>query len=206
MCIRDRVTPAQTTTYRLTATGSGTTVSANLTVTVQQPTHRVVLTADSEISGFVRSSGAFTTGFVYVGDDSNNRGIQGFVTFDISSIPAGATITRVVVDMSTYEIPFQCPHPYFGCLGAYAHPYYTLYGQYRTGAVSAPIGEWCSLHELSTASTMAGFRTALQQKVGQNLFQFRLQFADMETDFDETNDLYRWPVNRLPRMTVEYTT
>jgi len=199
------VTPESTTTYRLTATGGGSTVAANITVAVQQPAGGTTLIADSELSGYARSSGAYTTGYVYVGDDSSDRGIQGYVTFDISSIPGNAVITRVIMDLTDYETPYGSPYPNLGCLGAYVHNYNALDGSdYWTAGLPTPIGTWCSFDDLNTETDAPGFRSALQQRVGKNTFQFRLQFGAMETDGDGKDTLLRWPIDHLPRMIVEY--
>ena len=201
-----QVAPDETTTYKLTATGGSATVNAGVTVAVQQSMRRVILTADSELSGFVRWSGIYTMGGVYVGDDSSDRGIQGFLTFDISRIPVDAIITRVSLDLIGYEIPHEMPFPEMGCLSAYLHNYYTLYGQYWTKDVSTPIAEWCGVDDLQRPIESTRFRNVLQQRVGQNTFQFRLQFAERISDGDGKNDLLYWPERSLPKMTVEYYT
>jgi hypothetical protein len=200
------VTPESTTTFKLTATGGGSTVAANITVAVQQPASGATLTADGELSGYVRSSGAYTTGFVYAGDDSSDRGIQGYVTFDISSIPDNAVITRVVVDLSDYETPYGSPYPNLGCLSAYVHNYNKLEGSdYWTASLPTPIGRWCNFDDLNTSAEMPGFKNALQQRVGRGTFQFRVQFGDTESDGDGEDTMLRWPLLHLPRMMVEYT-
>ena len=198
------VTPDETTTYTLTATGDGSTASAAITVSVQTTVHRITLAADTEVSGFVRSSGAFTTGYVYVGDDSHNRGIQGFLTYNISRIPDDAVITKVIVDMSDYETPHDRPFPDLESLTAYEHPYDTLYNEYWSLAPSAPLAEWWSLKDLDTPVSEPGFVDALQRRVGERDLQIRLQFAEKETDDDDENDLLRWVPEHLPMLIVEY--
>lgn len=201
------VTPGSTTTYTLTATGGGSMVSAALTITVTQANRVVTLSADIEMSGFVRSLGIYVPGAVYVGDDSSDRGIQGFVTFDISCIPSNATITRVVLDMSRYNVPYDSPIPSLGCLSAYVHNYTTLYGQYRSpGDLPTPMLGWCSLGALDRPVESARLVNAVQARVGRNRFQFRLQFADGETDGNHRNNLLYWPEQGLPQLIVEYRT
>ncbi len=199
------VTPDETTTYRLTATGGGVTAAANVTVTVQRPVKTVVLTPEMEISGFIRSSGGVTPGGdIYVGDDDANRGVRSYLTYDISRIPADATITRVIVDLSGYETPYEPPFPVLGCLSAFEHPYNTLHGEYLMPGLPGAIETWCDFDELDTPTDSIGFRNALQKRVGEYSFQFRLQFADMETDGDGQRDLLHWPRARVPKLTVEY--
>ncbi len=197
------VTPDQTTTYVLTATRDGFTTTAEVAVAVERLVQRVTLVADGGLSGYVRQSGVFRTMGMYVGDDDSNRGFQGFLTYDMTRIPEGATITTVVVDLSEYEIPYSPPFPHLGCLGAYVQEYGTLYGAYWLDDLPAPIGAWCSLDELDSPAAEDGFRAELQKTVGRELFQFRLQFAD-RSEGDDTRDLLHWERYGLPTLTVEY--
>lgn len=198
--------PDETTVYTLTATGVGSTVAASLTITVQPATSAVTLTPNIDLTGFIRSSGSVTTGDLFVGDDEADRGIQAFLTYDISLIPDDAVITRVVVDLSGYEVPYYSPYPALGCLSAFVHDYNTLHGEYWWGAVPASIGEWCSFGELDAPRHWTGFRNALQQRIGTDRFQVRLQFADMESDGDGRRDLLHWPRPEMPSLTIEYYT
>jgi len=201
------VKPAQTITYTLTATGANATVSARLTIMVESGDRTVTLTPDIEMTGFVRSLGIYTPGSVYVGDDSGDRGIQGFITYDISCVPEDATITQVSIDMSDYEAPYGSPLPDLGCLTAYVHNYSTLYGQYRLpDDLPTPIGEWCSLGDLDSGWDSSKLLNAVQARVGKTRFQFRLQFADGETDGNSDNDLFYWSESNLPTLTIEYYT
>jgi plastocyanin len=285
------VTPAATTTYKLTATGGGSTATAQLTVTVQAPVLDIVffnadpeevvsggvskltwkttgatevkilpifgvvakegflnvtltgeqvhtftltatdgdktLTAKVDIetyllmptnysitiepvlseSGYVRSTGAPWANHIYVGDDTNNIGIQGFVSFDISGIPDDAVITSVFVDLSDRQSTYGQPFNDLGCLRAYAHNYGTLDGgDYFTGSPLGALGRWCSQDQVDTpgGGLTTGFNDALQDRVGQDRFQIRLQFNDKATDNDGNNDLVRWSTSALPKLIVEY--
>jgi hypothetical protein len=201
------VTPTSTTTYTLTATGGGIVATGAVTVVVEHAASAVVLTADVEMTGFVRSLGIYVPGAVYVGDDSSDRGIQGFITFDISAIPDDAEVTRVTIDMSGYQVPHGSPLPDLGCLTAYVHSYSTLYGQYRTSDdLPSPIGEWCFVDDLDEPWESSGLRDAVQSHIDETRFQFRLQFAEGETDGDHGNDMLYWPEGGLPTLTVEYYT
>jgi len=201
-----RVTPVATTTYTLTAMGDDSIATAIVTITVQ-PARGMTLIADVEASGYVRSSGTGTTEYVYVGDDANNRAIQGFVTIDISHIPDDAVIVSAVLDLSDYEIPDESPFPQLGCLGAYMHDYYRLEGSdYWSRDVPSPVEEWCSIDDVNAPVDSFGIRNALQARVGESWFQFRLQFADRATDSDDVGDHLRWTPEHPPKMIVEYTT
>ena len=200
-----QVTPEVTTTYTLTALGAGPAATAGLTVTVSQALRRITLTADTDMSGYVRWSGIYRTVGIYVGDDQSNRGIQGFLTYRISRIPEGAVIERVIVDMSDYDLPYDSPFPHMGCLGAYLQSYTTLYGAYWMGDdVSSPMAVWCDLPSLNTPAEQLGFKRALQRRVGENVFQFRLQFAERESDYDDVRDMLHWQRDFMPRLIVEY--
>ncbi|MFC2009038.1 PKD domain-containing protein [Chloroflexota bacterium] len=199
------VTPGATTTYKLTGTGGGSTVTANAKVTVQAAANSVTIEADEELSGYIRSSGVERNIGLYVGDDDADRAIQGFLTYRISGIPDDAVITRVIVDLSTYEIPYQSPFPEMGCLRAFVHEYDSLGNQYWTGKATSPIGEWCELAALDFPAALAGMKDALQDEVGENEFQFRLQFSDATSDWDGIRDMLHWERGYLPTMTVEYS-
>jgi hypothetical protein len=200
------VTPDVTTTYELTATSADFAVIASVTVTVQQAdVSQVTLTADDELSGYIRSSGVERNIGIYVGDDDANRDIQGFLTFDISDIPDDATITRVILDLSGYDTPYDLPYPGLGCLRAYVHEYGSLGGQYWTGKLTNPIGEWCNFADLDIPTGSPGFRDALQEQLGEKKFQFRLQFSDPHSDLDGTRDLLHWERGSLPTLIVEYS-
>jgi len=195
-------------TYTLIATDGDDTLTAEVEIEsyIAMPNHyEVTLVADLNQSGYVRSTGAPWTKYIYVGDDNNNIGIQGFVTFDISDIPDDAQIASVVVDLSDYDSPHGTPFEDFGCLKAYAHNYGVLDGgDYWTLRRPAPIGEWCDWEDLDEPSVMSGFKTALANQVGEDRFQFRLQFVDDETDGENDNDLLRWLSGHEPVLTISY--
>jgi hypothetical protein len=202
------VTGEQVHVFTLIATDGVDTVTAEVEIEsyLTMPNHYTVeLEADIDASGYVRSTGAPWAEYIYVGDDNNDIGMQGFVTFDISDIPADAVITRVTVDMSNYETPHDLPFSHLGCLRAYAHDYGALDGgDYWSMQLPLHIGEWCDFDDLDTASDWDGFKDTLQDKVGGERYQFRLQFKDRDTDDDGVQDLLRWSDENLPRMTVEY--
>ncbi len=198
------VAPGETTTYELTATGSDMTDTGTVTITVDPPAHTITLTPEIEISGFIRSSGAVTPGEIFVGDDDANRGIRGFLTYDISRIPDDGVITQVMLDLSGVRVPYGLPFDHLGCLSAFEHPYNTLHGEYLMPGIPGQIGEWCDFDDLKSPDPLPGFRDPLQDSVGTGEFQFRLQFADMETDGDGERDMLQWPRQDLPPMTVEY--
>lgn len=195
---------AQTTTYELTATGNGTTVKDTVTIVVDPPAQKLSITPDIEMSGFIRSSGSVTPGEIWVGDDDANRGVRGFLTYDISRIPKDAVITQVTLELSGYETPYGLPFEHLGCLSAFEHRYNTLHGEYLMPGIEGQIGEWCGFADLDSATNLPGFQDRLQDRLHTGTFQFRLQFAEMESDGDGTRDMLRWPRQQMPVMSVEY--
>jgi hypothetical protein len=196
--------------FTLTASKGTTTLTAEVEIEsylLMPDEHTVTLTADIGASGYVRSTGAPWAEYIYVGDDNNNISLQGFVTFDISGIPADAMIASVEVDLSDSASTYGNPFDDLGCLRAYADDYGTLGGSdYFDGSPLAAIGRWCSQDDVDTpgGGLTTDFKDALQDRVGQDTFQFRLQFNQEETDDDNNNDMVRWSGTDLPRLVVTY--
>ena len=203
------VTPATTTTYTLTATNAAGTVTASVqvVVTTAPPVdYTVTLKPIVDESGYVRDTGQVTTKYMYVGDDTNNLSLQAFMSFDISGIPAGATISSVVADFSDHDTIYGDPFGSLGCLRAYLHDYGTLDGgDYFTGNPLGALIRYCSASEI-VAGSEPDVAAALQAKLGSSRFQMRLQFKDSETDNDSNNDLVRWTPSHLPELVVTYST
>ena len=201
------LTGEQTVTFTLTATNGVDIVTATVDVEsyLEMPdSYTVTLEADLEESGYVRSTGVPWPEYIYVGDDNNDIGIQGFVTFDISDIPDDAMITQVVVDFSDYRTPLGTPFADLGCLRAYVDDYGTLDGgDYFDGTPVGAIGKYCDFGDFDPDDD-DDFKDALQDRVGDDSFQLRLQFRDDETDEDGSNDLLRWAAGYLPKLVVHY--
>jgi len=199
------VSPSVTATYLLTAMAAGAVATAGVTIEVD-PGQVMVLTPDTDHSGYVRMSGYAPYGEIYVGDDEADRGMRGFLTYRVSKIPDDAVIARVVVDMSGYDMPYDQPFSHLGCLSVFEHPYNTLQGQYMMPGLPGALEQWCELVELASPKESVGLRDVLQQKAGKSKLQLRLQFAEMESDKDHTRDILRWRSPQLPTLTVQYYT
>jgi len=200
------VSPAITTTYTLTATNAAGTVSVAVTVVVSVAPveHTVNILPVVNESGYVRNTGAVTPKYMYAGDDTGNLSLQGFISFDISGIPAGATITAVVVDFSNYNTIYGNPFGNLGCLRIYPDDYGILDGgDYFAGPPSGAILGYCSAGAI-VAHSDTNVKNALQTKVGSSRFQVRLQFT-AATNGDGNNDIMRWDSSHLPKLTVTYT-
>jgi hypothetical protein len=108
---------------------------------------------------------------------------EAFLTYDITGIPAGATILEVRVNFSAYVVsgnPFG-----LGTL----HGYVTDYGGSLEPAdfvVSLPAGasalNWTSTAGLDSIQASSDLKTALQSRVGTSRFQIRLQYAGSNMD------------------------
>jgi len=196
--------------FTLTASNGTTTLTAEVEIEsylLMPDEHTVTLTADIDESGYVRSTGAEWAEYIYVGDDNNNIGLQGFVTFDMSGIPSDAMIVSVEVDLSDHASTYGNPFDDLGCLRAYADDFGALGGSdYFDGTPLGAIGRWCSQDEVDTpgGGLTTGFKDALQDRVGEDTFQIRLQFSQDETDGDNNNDMVRWSGTDLPRLVVTF--
>ncbi len=155
-----------------TGSGSGTTIIANPV-------------------GQVRADGTVAGG-AHAGDTDGNVGVQGFVSFDISSIPPDATIEEVQVDFSDYATDSN-PFATLGCLDANIGPNFPLDASDYTPSSSHVDMEWCSKTELSLVFVSEEVKQRLQDYLGTNdTLEYRLRFAGGETDGDGVNDLVRF--------------
>lgn len=153
-------------------------------------------------SGSVRSDGTLF-GFVNVGDTENNKGQQGFVSFDISALPAGAHILAVHVNFSGYDTldnPFA-----LGCLRMYPQNYGSVdASDYHSGGSLGAVVRWCSSGELSNPNFNApDLVSYLQSLVGNNRARFRLQFNEHETNGDGAANMVRF--NNSLKLIISFT-
>lgn len=140
-------------------------------------------------SGSVRSDGSVLAPR-NIGDTDSNVSSQGFLSFDISAIPAGATINEVKVDFSNYDTlgnPFS-----LGCLRMYQQNYGSLdAGDYFGGSASGAVSRWCDATELSTVAVDDDVKAIVQSAVGSSRVRFRVQFNDMATNSNGVGDMVR---------------
>ena len=198
------VAPTRTTSYTLTAINLLGRYQMTITVVVISSEYTLTLTPGIGETGYVRSDGQVVPRIIYVGDDESNRPLQGFISFDISGIPARATISQVVVDFSDYDSIYGNPFGSLGCLRAYLHDYGILDGgDYFVGTPAGSLISFCSVGDLSARSS-ASIRDALQAKVSDSRLQMRLQFIDATTDGDGDSDLVTWTPSHSPKLIVTY--
>jgi hypothetical protein len=153
--------------------------------------------------GHVRSDGTVAAP-PNAGDSAANTTLEAFLSFDVSGIPAGATITKVIADFSDYDTlgnPFSLGGD--GCVRAYVQDFGALdAGDFFSGDPLGAIAKWCSAAELSTAAEQPDIKTALQAKVGSSRFQLRFQFRTPTTNNDSVADTIRLGAAKL---IVSYT-
>ncbi len=114
---------------------------------------------------------------------------QAFISFDISSLPAGAKIRDVKVDLSQHEI-HGTPFDDLECMSAYADEYGVLdVNDFDFGPFTGAVLRWCSESDLNSAMGSNALIGTLQYYLDadSSTFQLRLQFADASDDDDEAD-------------------
>ena len=201
------VSPEETTDYIVTATrGSQTKHSmARVTVVLPNSYSEVLTPVPSETSGIFDGSPPMVWppgAGISVGDYSTNLAIQGFASFDVSAIPADATITGVEVDFSSYSTG-DTPFADLGCLRVYPQHYEELgEGDFFTGTPTGALMRYCSEAAIMPYDSES-FLEALQDSIGHDRFQIRFQFNEVETDNNGDDDYIHWDNNELI-LNVEY--
>ncbi|MCW5875211.1 MAG: hypothetical protein KIS88_11260 [Anaerolineales bacterium] len=146
------------------------------------------------------TAGSGTSGSPHAGA-SGGVGVQAFASFDISSIPAGSTITQVTVDFTKYDTVTN-PFATMGCLRAIPGNYFPLDAGDYNATVSGHDIEWCSASALSSASVSEAVKTRLQAAVNAsaNTLEYRIAFSGAPTG----DALVRFLNNGL-KLIVTYT-
>ncbi len=189
------VSPATTTTYTMTAVGPGGTTTDSVTVTVE---HTVTLHSIEAEDGHLRGDGT-TNPNPNAGDSSTNLLRVAFLSFDISGIPAGATIGEAKLDLSAHDI---VGNP-FGDLGVF-HVRDVQYGTTLewgdagvTGTDLWPLGA----PPVGLRDVTAAVQGRLDE--GRTRFQLKLIFT-LGTDSDGVADVIRFNSAGVA-LTVTYT-
>lgn len=144
-----------------------------------------VLTADKPNSGSIWQSGEVYHDVAAVGDSTTDKGIHGFLSFDITGIPAGATIQSAVLDLSNYtkfttEIdPFAAPNP-LGSFQVFAQNYDVMAADDYAGATYATLHNSLGSAGMASINVKSGLDAA--RSSGYARFQVRLQFETVKVD------------------------
>jgi Ig-like domain-containing protein len=161
------------------------------------------LTGLSGEDGYVLNDGTVFS-FPNVGDTAANKTAEAFVSFDLSSIPDDATITKVVVKFTDYDTlgdPFSISD---GCLRAYVQGYGTLdAGDFFAGDPTGAVIRWCGTSDLDSSFEDPDMISILQGEIDSPRLQLRLQFRTPTTNGNGVADMVRFGVVKL---TVTYTT
>lgn len=155
-------------------------------------------------SGLVASGGAVNNAVIAAGDSLSDEGVEAFLSFDLSGIPANATIQAATLKLIGGGNVRGAPFSALGCLRAFIHPYGTLdAGDFVAPGATGAFAFWCSNAELGANFSHPALVAALQASLGDPRFRFRLQFRDTLTNSDATIDdvLIASPVI----LTVAYT-
>jgi hypothetical protein len=160
------------------------------------------LDAVSYESGSVTANGSVSGG-INTGDTVDKDGVQGFLSFDISSIPKNAIVDTGALDLSQYVIAGD-PFGLLGCLDVYQQDYTPLSaGDFSIGGPSGSLMEWCSAAQLSNVIVDGDFAVAIKARVGlNNRIQFRLQFPARQSNGDGMVDQVQFGI---PYLIVQYT-
>jgi len=183
-------------------TPSGDTFIVKIVV-VTATTLNLTPTAPGSESGTIRSdAGPFPD---FTAGESNadiTRTTEAFLSFDISGIPANATITEIKIDFTAYTITGN-PFGSLGVLNAYAANYGNTLepGDFVAGFPPGNIADWGSTTALDGDESTPELKAWLQSKLGTSRLQLRLQFA--EANGDAVKD--RVTLTN-PSLIVKYTT
>jgi len=151
--------------------------------------HTVNLAYMAGESGLVLSDGSVNAATVAAGDSMSNKGVEAFMSFDISGVPAGSVVTNASLLLKGGGQVRGDPFGTLGCLRAYTQNYGTVdAGDFVPAGALGAITRWCNTAELEAPYSDAGFISAVQSAVGSSRFQIRLQFKDTLTDNDGTID------------------
>jgi hypothetical protein len=130
-------------------------------------------------SGTIRSdAGPFAD---FTAGESNadiTRTCEAFLSYNISGIPANATITEVKFDFTVYTI-IGNPFANLGVLNAYTTNYGSTLepGDFVTDFPPGNIADWGSAGALDSKEASPELRAYLQTLLGTSRLQLRLQFA-----------------------------
>jgi|GEM_PF-718671 len=180
---------------------------------------KIVVVATSDVtllpvfgeSGSIRSDGVTSTSELTVGDSSSDKGVEMFLSYDISSILSNATITKVKIDMRNNTMagnPFA-----LGVLNLYLQNFGTLDGTDFVSTLpgGGNLADWGSAAVLNNVEASSELKNALQSKLGTSRFQLRLQFI-VQTNHNGADDKLMYgplpltdPINN-PALIVTYIT
>jgi hypothetical protein len=125
-------------------------------------------------SGSIRSDGVTSTSELSVGDSYLDKGLEMFLSYNISGIPSNENITEVKFDMRNSTMagnPFA-----LGVLNLYLHGFGTLDGTDYVSTVpgGGNLADWGSAVVPNNVEVSPELKNAFQSKLGVSRFQLRL--------------------------------
>jgi hypothetical protein len=205
------VSPDKTTTYTLNAVNEIGTSAATVQIIVgETPVTKVDLYSIAAEDGQVRKDG-YVGSAPIVGDTKSGMTIQAFFSFDLSSIPEGATIKSVSLYLPAADA-FGSPFEVLGRLYMYECRYTQLKpSDFASGpALPGALYSSNSFYEDSISSPQLFDAVQSRFDEGSNRFQIRLQFEKTQAyrtgTYGTMNDLADYIAFSPERtlLTIEY--
>jgi hypothetical protein len=175
------VSPTTTTSYTLTAINEvGTTVATAQVIVTKVPVTRVELYSIAAEDGQVRRDG-FISRDPIAGDTQSGTAIQAFLSFDLSAIQKGATITSVSLDLPVSDL-FGSPFETLGRLYIYECKYTQLSSSDFASGMIMPGALYTTnvliMGPISSDPLVNAIKTKVDE--GSNRFQIRVQFEKQQ--------------------------
>jgi hypothetical protein len=170
-------------------------------VIVVASTSITLLPVVGESGTILKNAGPFPEYTVGESNEDITRTSEAFLSFDISGIPTKALITEVKINFKDYTLTGD-PFKNLGVLNGYFINYGSSLepADYVSGFPSGNNIDWGSISPLNTLEASPELKTALQNKVGTDRLQIRLQFAGSNNDSDRDSITFN-----NPSLIVTYT-
>jgi PKD domain len=195
------VVPTKDTTYILTAINEAGISAASTQVVVRTTVNKIILYSIAAEDGQVRRDG-YVGQEPDVGDLKTGVNIEAFLSFDISSIPKGAEIDSVALDL-TEAAMLGDPFSNLGPLRIYVCQYKIL--STRDYADSIAIGDVYLLSRPpSQPLTSSFFVNSIQKQVDEGNPRFQLRFQFTQMGYYRINDMYLSLGSGRTKLTIEY--
>lgn len=153
---------------------------------------------DGYVRGLTSGQSISLQGNVEAGDGTQDQAKQAFFSFDLSAIPAGATIESAILDLGGHQVRGE-PFPALGTLRVYHHQYGTLDPSDFVTSFPTGFQEWSG--PPGTADATAQVEQAIEN--GRDRFRIRVQFNYLVSP-NQQADMLVFPEGG-PSLTVTYT-
>lgn len=136
--------------------------------------------------GSVDAAGNVTS-YARAGDTEGDDAIQSFFKFNLSGIPATATVNAVYILIPSYS-PSGNPFTHLGCMRVYSGAFFDLgAGDYGTGG-DYEFVEYCSVAALSTAIHHSSITAEVQSSLASGSIELKLWFYQTQSNDDGVGD------------------